>query len=72
VYRPGPAIGADEAEHVDPDAKGGLGSGRGEGGKLHFSSVEDGDRGEEGEEGEGEDGTHATSGESGTSSYASP
>ncbi|KAJ7309976.1 hypothetical protein DFH08DRAFT_1049433 [Mycena albidolilacea] len=64
VYRPGPAIGA-EPEHADADANGGLGSGRGEGGKLHFSSVGDGDSGEEGE---GEDGTHATSGESGTSS----
>ncbi|KAJ7833727.1 hypothetical protein B0H14DRAFT_2591329 [Mycena olivaceomarginata] len=46
VYRPGPAIGA-EAARVDANA--GLGSGRGKGGKLHFSSA--GDRGEEGEDG---------------------
>ncbi|KAJ7306183.1 hypothetical protein DFH08DRAFT_1054705 [Mycena albidolilacea] len=61
VYRSGPAIGA---EHVDA-ANAELGSGRGEGGKLHFSSA--GDIGEE-----GEDGTHATSGDKEETSEGTP
>jgi hypothetical protein len=53
-----------------------LGSGRGEGGKLHFSSTEDreeaGEVEDSREEEDREDSTHVTSGESSTSSYASP